>query len=95
MKLRIAIVLLLFLTFLSLPTIIGFLNSDADISMVYSMSEEEEFHKTITYKEAIKIKKDIFPLCYEWQSTKRIISENHIQYDDVLEEIFSPPPNVY
>ena len=25
---------------------------------------------------------------------KKIISENHIQYDDVLEEIFSPPPEV-
>jgi hypothetical protein len=95
MKLSISFVLLLFLTFLSLPTIIGYLNSDTDISMVYSMSEEEEFQETLTFKEAIKTKKDIFPLCYELQSTKRIICENHIQYDDVLEEIFSPPPNLY
>lgn len=95
MKLSISFVLLLFLTFLSLPTIIGYLNSDADISMVYSMSEEEESHKTISVKEAIKTKKDIFPLCYELQSIKRIICENHIQYDDFLEEIFSPPPNLY
>jgi hypothetical protein len=94
MKLRITFVLLLFLTFLSLPTIIGFLNSDADMSMVYSMSEEEESHKTISVKEAIKTKKDVFFICYEWTSTKKITSENHIQYDDVLEEIFSPPPNV-
>lgn len=94
MKISVTIVLFVFITFLSLPTIIGVLNSDADMSMVYSMSEEEESHKTISVKEAIKTKKDVFFICYEWTFIKKITSENHIQYDDVLEKIFSPPPNV-
>lgn len=94
MKISVTIVLFIFLSFLSLPTIIGVLNSDTDISMVYSMSEEEESHKTISIKEAIKTKKEVFFICYELTPTKKIVSENHIQHDDVLEEIFSPPPNV-
>lgn len=94
MKISVTIVLFVFLSFLSLPTIIGVMNSDADISMVYSMSEEEESHKTISLKEAIKAKKEVFLICYELSTTKKISCENHIQYDDVLEEIFSPPPEV-
>ena len=95
MKMRITFFLLLFLLFLSFPTIVGFLNSDADISMVYSMSEEEEFQKTVTFKEAVKTKKDVSFIYYKLKSVKNIFSENHIGYDNVLEEIFSPPPNVY
>ncbi len=94
MKISVTIVLFIFITFLSLPTIIGVLNSDTDISMVYSMSEEEESHKSISIKEAVKIKKEVFLVDYKWINTKKIISENHIQHDDVLEEIFSPPPEV-
>ena len=94
MKISVAIVLFIFITFLSLPTIIGVLNSDTDISLVYSMSEEEESHKSISVKEAIKSKKEVFLICYQLTSTTKIISENHIQYDEVLEEIFSPPPEV-
>jgi hypothetical protein len=94
MRISVTIVLFLFITFISLPTIIGVLNSDTDISMVYSMSEEEESHKTISIKEAIKLKKEVFLISYQLTFTKKIISENHIQYDDVLEEIFSPPPEV-
>lgn len=94
MKISVTIVLFVFVTFLSLPTIIGVLNSDADISMVYSMSEEKESHKTISIKEAIKTTKEVFLVCYEWIATKKIISENHIQHHDVLDKIFSQPPEV-
>lgn len=94
MKIAVSIVLFVFMTFLSLPTIIGVLNSDADISLVYSMSEEEESHKVSSIKEAIKAKKYVYLFECKLTTTKKIISENHIQYDDVLEEIFSPPPEV-
>jgi hypothetical protein len=94
MKISVSIALCIFFTFLSLPTIIGVLNSDTDISLVYNMSEEEESHKKNSIKEAIKTKKEVFLVCYEMTTIKKIVSENHIQHDDVLEEIFSPPPEV-
>jgi hypothetical protein len=95
MKSIVCLVLFLFLSFLSFPTIIGLLdNYDNDISMVYSLSEEEEVHKTFSLKEAIKTSKQLNSRHYEMPTCLKIVTENHIQYDTVLEEIFSPPPEV-
>lgn len=95
MKIVVYIVIFLFISFLSLPTIVGFLdNDDTDVSMVYSMSEEEEVHKSFNLKEAIKTSKQVFSFRFQMPISKKIVSENHIQYDTVLEEIFSPPPEV-
>lgn len=95
MKIVVYIVIFLFMSFLSLPTIVGFLdNDDTDVSMVYSMSEEEEVHKSFNLKEAIKTSKQVFSFRFQMPISKKIVSENHIQYDTVLEEIFSPPPEV-
>lgn len=95
MKTAVYIVIFLFVSFLSLPTIVGLLdNDDVDISMVYNMSEEEEVHKTFSIKEALKSSKQVFLLRFQMPISKKIVSENHIQYDAVLEEIFSPPPEV-
>lgn len=95
MKTVVCIVIILFLSFLSLPTIVGFFdNDDTDISMVYNMSEEEEVHKSFNLKEALKSSKQIFSFRFEMPISKKIVTENHIQYDSVLEEIFSPPPEV-
>jgi len=95
MKVIVYIVIFLFISFLSLPTIVGVLdNDDIDISMVYNMSEEEEVHKSFNIKEALKTSKQVFLICFQMPISKKIVSENHIQYDAVLEEIFSPPPEV-
>ena len=95
MKAVVFFVIFLFVSFLSLPTVVGLLdNNDTDISMVYNMSEEEEVHKNFNLKEAIKSNKFSFYYHFEMPISKKIISENHIQYDSILEEIFSPPPDL-
>lgn len=95
MKTFVYLVIFLFVSFLSLPTIVGLLdNNDTDISMVYNMSEEEEVHKSFNLKEALKTSKQVFSFRFEMPISKKIVSENHIQYDSVLEEIFSPPPDL-
>ncbi len=94
MKILLPIVLFVFLSFISLPTIIGYLNKDADMSMVFNMSEEEETNKVFKGKEVIKSTKVVFALQSELRLSKKIISENNIQHDEVLDEIFSPPPEV-
>jgi hypothetical protein len=70
------------------------MNKDADLSLVFSMSEEEETHKTFKIKDVFKNNKEVFTLKLEQQASKKIISENNIQHDEVLDEIFSPPPEV-
>lgn len=94
MKITASLVLVLFVTFISLPTIVGYLNKSADMSIIYNMSEEEESHKNFKVKEAIKNLKEELTFEFIIHSSKKICFENHIQYDDVLEEIFSPPPEV-
>ena len=42
MKLMVSIVLLLFITFLSTPTIVGMIDNQVDTSYFYSTCEEEE-----------------------------------------------------
>ena len=94
MKILVSIVLFLFVSFISLPSIIGYMNKDADLSLVFSMSEEEETHKTFKIKDVFKNNKEVFTLKLEQQASKKIISENNIQHDEVLDEIYSPPPEV-
>lgn len=44
MKLMVSIVLFLFITFLSTPTIVGMIDNQVDTSYFYSTCEEEENH---------------------------------------------------
>ncbi|MBC8882631.1 hypothetical protein H9X57_02110 [Flavobacterium piscinae] len=95
MKSVVCIMIFLFVTFLSLPTVLGIIdNNETDMSMIYNMSEEEEVHKTYNIKEALKTNKQVFQISFELPFEKKIVLENHIQYDTVFEEIFSPPPEL-
>jgi hypothetical protein len=85
----------LFVSFLSLPTILGLIdNNETDISMVYNMSEEEEVQKSFNINETLRTSNQVFFICFQLPISKKIVSENHIQYDTVLEKIFSPPPEL-
>ncbi|RAR47408.1 hypothetical protein [Flavobacterium lacus] len=95
MKTVVYTVIFLFISFLSLPTVVGLLDKDdIDLSVVYNLSEEEEVHKVFNLKDAIKTSKQIFSIGFQMPTSKKIVSENHIQYDSILEEIFSPPPDL-
>lgn len=95
MKTAVYIMIFLFVSFLSLPTILGLIdNNETDVSMVYNMSEEEEAQKTYNIKEALKTSKQVFLICFELPFKRKIVLENHIQFDSVFEEIFSPPPEL-
>ena len=91
MKILVNIVLLLFITFLATPTIVGMLKSDTDTSVVYSFSEEE-VHKEI--KEIPANIEDILqvPVVFNTPKATALTTENEQKHDNASEEIFSPPP---
>jgi hypothetical protein len=93
MKIIVNIVLFLFLSFLSAPTIVSLLQDDADISMAYNLNEEE-IQKEI--KEVKAGPYNEFRLVYFEPAKKTTIikSANLQKHDNVAEEIFSPPPEV-
>ncbi|MGV3460953.1 MAG: hypothetical protein ACO1N9_10945 [Flavobacterium sp.] len=92
MKILVNIVLFMFLSFLAAPTVVSLIdNDDADISMVYSLTEEE------LQKEIKEVKAhasyEYQPVFFETaKQSSEIKSENLQRHDSAFEEIFSPPP---
>jgi hypothetical protein len=94
MKFLAKLLLVLFVAFLSAPTIVKLIEKNTDVSLFYDFSDEE-LHKD--YKE---IKAN---LSYEYEfvfvdlsntTSTIIISKNLSRHDNVSEEIFSPPPEL-
>jgi hypothetical protein len=94
MRITVSVVLFLFLSFIAMPTIMGCFNDDSDMSLVFSMSEEEESHKNISIKEALKSTKLVISFQFIPKKNKNLIFKNQVQYDSILDEIFSPPPEI-
>lgn len=95
MKAYILFVVFLFITFLSLPTIISMIESDKiDISMAFNMCEEEEVQEKSPFKELVNSKKNICFFYHNAFINKLIFSCPDNKYVSVLDEIFSPPPEM-
>jgi hypothetical protein len=94
MKLIAISILLLFITFLSIPTLVIILEKKANVSICFG-SAEEEFQKDVK-----EIKADL-NLNFNYKlnlivirNKSKIFSENLSKHDNVSEEIFSPPPEI-
>lgn len=85
--------LLLFVAFLSTPTVVKLIEKKADVSQFYSFSEEEDdvlcFHVfSVDGKDVITL-----PYCLTVLDEVPLHFELHtIRHDNVAEEIFLPPP---
>ncbi|TDP60903.1 hypothetical protein [Flavobacterium dankookense] len=94
MKFAAIIILFLFVTFLSTPTVVSLIEKNYDVSMFYSFAEEE------THKELKEVKAEIkqsFDYPFSNATIKEnstIISENLSKHDNVSDEIFSQPPEL-
>ena len=84
------IVLVLFVAFLSTPTIVSFIEKKTDVSIFYSLAEEE-IHKELKEVKA-EIKSYDYPISTIALKKSRIVSENLSKHDNVSSVIFSPPP---
>jgi len=93
MKLLAGFILVIFVSFLSTPTVVTLIKKGTDVSMFYSFSEEE-IHKDIKEVKSLKTYFDYPFTETELHSDSKIISENLSRHDNVAEEIFSPPPEL-
>lgn len=85
--------LFVFISFLSVPTIVTLIEKNTDISVFYSFAEEEITKHAKEVKAEIKSTYNDELFAFSVTSKDKIISENLSKHDNVLEEIFSPPPN--
>lgn len=93
MKFIAGFILIIFVAFLSTPTVVTLIKKSVDISIFYNFAEEE-IHKDLKEVKALK-------QCFDYPFTEaelnpnsKIISENLSRHDNVSEEIFSPPPEL-
>lgn len=93
MKVLVNIVLFLFLSFLSAPTIVSMIQDDADVSMVYSLTEEEiqKELKEVKAAPGMELRLAFFAPA---RRSSVIKSNNHKEHDNVSREIHSPPPEI-
>jgi len=91
MKFAVNILLVVFITFLSTPTIVGLIKKSTDTSYFYSMAEEElTHHKEI--KAEFKFEPHISIGYAVGKSSGLIISANISKHDSIASSIFIPPP---
>lgn len=91
MKLISKILLLIFFTFLVTPAVVAVIEKSADISIFYSMTEEEHVHKdmkTFCYSDPASVL-----LISTKLSSGVILSENLSKHDNIASSIFIPPPD--
>ena len=92
MKLFANIVLFIFMLFLATPTIVSVLQDEADISMFYSMTEEE-IQKEIKEVKAAPYTEVRLSYFEPLKKAAIIHSANKDAHDNVSRDIHSPPPN--
>jgi hypothetical protein len=89
MKIATKLVLLMFMLFISTPTIVSVIKKNVDTSYFYSMSEEELSHKEVK----AHFKEHTFHFIdLSGQTSSLILSENLSKHDNVSATIFIPPP---
>lgn len=91
MKFIVNIVLFLFISFLAAPTVVSLVEDEADMSIVYSFTEEE-LQKEIKEVKAAPETELRLALFENSQKSTAIKSANLRKHDNVAGEICSPPP---
>lgn len=94
MKLKVQIVLILFMSFLATPTVLSVINGDVDTSFFYNMAEEEENH--VSFNE-IKM----LPVFFSIPNLKMLLFKNNsfdvindLKLKSLSVNIFLPPPEL-
>jgi hypothetical protein len=91
MKIMAQLLLFVFITFLSTPTIVSVIKKGTDTSLFYSFSEEEKSNKEIKAIFNFDVVSDPIVLVSNVNS-KLIQSENLSKHDKIASKIFIPPP---
>jgi hypothetical protein len=92
MKIAVKLLLFVFLTFLSAPTIISLIEKKSDTSYFYNTSEEEKTVKEV--KAEFKFDMDYELITFSAPSSSLILSENLSKHDNIASAIFIPPPDL-
>ena len=89
------IVLFIFITFLSTPTLVGMIDDKVDTSYFYSMCEEEENHAPFNEIKSIPSNHySLLNIDLEESKAFDISTKHDVAFFNLAHQIFSPPPNL-
>ena len=95
MKFLVHIVLCIFITFLSTPTLVGMIDDKVDTSYFYSMCEEEENHAPFNEIKSIPSNHySLLNIDLEESKAFDISTKHDVAFFNLAHQIFSPPPNL-
>ena len=95
MKFLVNIVLFIFITFLSTPTLVGMIDDKVDTSYFYSMCEEEENHAPFNEIKSISSNHySLLNIDLEESKAFDISTKHDVAFFNLAHQIFSPPPNL-
>ena len=92
MKFATKILLLLFVFFLSTPTIVSLLEKEKDISCLYNLDEDEDEVANKECKVTFKVDSVFELIVFESWKSNKILSENLSKYDSITSAIIIAPP---
>lgn len=78
------------MVFLAAPTVVTLVNKNADVSLCYSFSEEEQVHKQITFPSEMLPT----PTPYILERQQHSFPFENLLHDSLSRNIFIPPPNL-
>ena len=91
MKFAVKIALILFLVFLSTPTIVSLIEKNTDTSFFFDLSEEEEESQK-EFKADFKFYSAIEFVTFSVTTSNLILSEDINKHDNIAATIFVTPP---
>ena len=95
MKFLVNIVLFIFITFWSTPTLVGMIDDKVDTSYFYSMCEEEENHAPFNEIKSIPSNHySLLNIDLEESKAFDISTKHDVAFFNLAHQIFSPPPNL-
>ena len=94
MKFLVNIVLFIFITFLSTPTLVGMIDDKVDTSYFYSMCEEENHAPFNEIKSIPSNHYSLLNIDLEESKAFDISTKHDVAFFNLAHQIFSPPPNL-
>jgi hypothetical protein len=92
MNIAAKLLLVLFIAFLSTPTIVSLIEKNTDTAYFFSTSEEEQVHKVIKTDLHLEVAYTLG--VFLMPTSSLILSENLSKHDNIASAIFIPPPEL-
>lgn len=94
MKWIVKIVLVIFIAFIAMPTIVSFIEKSNNKTCFYNVTEEDVNEKEIDIKAYFVFQDDFKPSYFLVKKSNVILSKNLSKHDNIAATIFIPPPEL-